>query len=393
MPANERAIPGIHHITAITADAQQNIDFYCGVLGLRLVKLTVNFDDPANYHLYYGDELGRPGTILTFFAWPGAYRGRVGPPQVTVTAFAVPATALDYWSARLQERGVDVRAPVERFGERVLSFADPDGLELELIGVAAPQGQPWAAGPIPAAQALRGFHSATIAEEGYEKTARLLTDVLAFHKTGRELNRFRYRAAPARAWLPWSICSVRRTHRTAASGRARSTTSHSVRPTTRSRRRGARRSCRAGLNVTPVMDRSYFHSIYYREPGGVLFEIATDNPGFTVDEPADRLGTGLKLPPWLEPHRAEIERARPPCACRRGGCRVAVFERPRAPRRSWQWRFLTGERCPGVNERLSSLGQDLPRVSHHFRNPHISFRQKLLTVRRNSAAEAVRPET
>src|SRR5882724_3665797 len=139
MTTPEKTIGGLHHVTAITADAQQNIDFYCGVLGLRLVKLTVNFDDPGSYHLYYGDELGRPGTILTFFAWPGAYRGRIGPPQVTVTAFAVPTDALDYWSKRLTEQGVKSQTAADRFGESTLSFADPDGMRLEIVGSANPK--------------------------------------------------------------------------------------------------------------------------------------------------------------------------------------------------------------------------------------------------------------
>src|SRR5688500_598967 len=136
-------IPGIHHVTAITADAQQNIDFYCGVLGLRLVKLTVNFDDPGSYHLYYGDELGRPGTIMTFFAWPGAPRGRIGPPQVTATALAVPQDALAFWSARLKEYKVIAELPVQRFGDAVLHFSDPDGLGLDIVAVAEPGGRPW----------------------------------------------------------------------------------------------------------------------------------------------------------------------------------------------------------------------------------------------------------
>src|ERR1700688_633304 len=137
MTTNEKSIHGIHHVTVITADAQKNIDFYCGVLGLRLVKLTVNFDDPASYHLYYGDELGRPGTILTFFAWAGAHRGRIGPPQVSVNAFAVPFRALDFWSQRLAQQSIELQPAVERFGQRVLGFADPDGLALELVGVGA----------------------------------------------------------------------------------------------------------------------------------------------------------------------------------------------------------------------------------------------------------------
>ena len=151
MTSSEKTIAGIHHVTAITADAQKNIDFYCGVLGIRLVKLTVNFDDSGSYHLYYGDELGRPGSILTFFAWPGAYRGRIGPPQVTVTAFAVPAGAINFWSDRLKEKGVETQAPVDRLGQQVLWFTDPDGMRLEIVGVMETSGQPWNAGPVPVA--------------------------------------------------------------------------------------------------------------------------------------------------------------------------------------------------------------------------------------------------
>src|SRR5438046_8216572 len=147
--ANEnKSTLGLHHVTAITADAQKNIDFYSGVLGLRLVKLTVNFDDPSSYHLYYGDELGRPGTIMTFFAWPGAHRGRVGPPQVTVTAFGVPSAALDFWAKTLEERNVKTETLSQRFGERILSFVDPDGMRLELVGEKQPSGQPWTKGKI-----------------------------------------------------------------------------------------------------------------------------------------------------------------------------------------------------------------------------------------------------
>src|SRR5450432_704439 len=195
MTTPEKTLPGLHHVTAITADAQKNIDFYCGVLGLRLVKLTVNFDDPGSYHLYYGDELGRPGTIMTFFAWAGAYRGKIGPPQVTVTAFAVPATAVDFWIERLKKLGVETQPIVNRFNERVIAFTDPDGMQLEIIGAAAPKSQPWPAGPVPVESAIRGFHSATISEEGYENTASLLTDVMGFTLIGSEENRFRYRAS------------------------------------------------------------------------------------------------------------------------------------------------------------------------------------------------------
>src|SRR5579862_6480965 len=160
MNITKQTLDGLHHVTAITADPQKNIDFYAGVLGLRLVKLTVNFDDPGSYHLYYGDELGRPGTIMTFFAWPGAQRGRIGLPQVTVTAFGVPAEAMDYWAKRLKEKSVMVQAGTDRFGERVLTFSDPDGMGLEIVGSSSPHGQAWAAGPVPVQYAIHGFHSA-----------------------------------------------------------------------------------------------------------------------------------------------------------------------------------------------------------------------------------------
>lgn len=312
MTANDKSIAGIHHVTAITADAQANIDFYCGVLGLRLVKLTVNFDDPGSYHLYYGDAMGRPGTILTFFAWPGASRGRIGPPQVGATAFAAPARAMDYWAGRLKEKSIKAQADVDRFGEKVLGFADPDGLGLEIVGVAEPMGQPWSGGPIPTEYAIHGFHSITILEEGYENTARLLTDVMGFEAVASERDRFRYCAGAGEGigsrvdlvCVPDARCGEL----------GAGVVHHVAFRTPDDRQQEAWREKIAGLrlNVSPVMDRVYFHSIYYREPGGVLFEIATDNPGFTVDEPTEDLGTKLKLPPWLEPHRAAIEAAVPP---------------------------------------------------------------------------------
>src|SRR4051812_23069768 len=177
MTSPKATISGIHHVTAITADAQKDVDFYCGVLGLRLVKLTVNFDDPGSYHLYYGDELGRPGTIMTFFAWPGAARSRVGPPQVTATAFAVPENSLDYWSSRLQPHNA---SSADRLGERAIRFTDPDGIALEIVAVSQPGGEAWGAGPIATQHAIRGFHSVTISEEGYESTAKALTDLMGF---------------------------------------------------------------------------------------------------------------------------------------------------------------------------------------------------------------------
>jgi glyoxalase family protein len=315
MTSQEKSIHGIHHVTAITADAQKNIDFCCGVLGLRLVKLTVNFDDPGSYHLYYGDELGRPGTIMTFFAWAGAYRGRIGPPQVTVTAFAVSMGAIDYWSKRLREKGVALQTVVERFGERVLGFVDPDGMRLEIVSAAEivePKGQPWAAGPVPVEQAIRGFHSVTISEEGYENTAKLLTDVMGFKSIGTEQNRFRYRASTGDGFAATvDLLCVPDAHH---GGMGAGVVHHIAFRTKDDEEQKAwhKEIAGKGFNISPVMDRTYFHSIYYREPGGVLFEIATNNPGFTADEPAEKLGTKLMLPPWLERDRAAIERAVPP---------------------------------------------------------------------------------
>lgn len=303
-------LPGIHHVTAITANAQANIDFYCGVLGQRLVKLTVNFDDPGSYHLYYGDELGRPGSIMTFFAWPGAPRGQVGPPQVTTTGYAVPADSLDFWEKWLNDHSVRADRGTTRFGESVLSFSDPDGMRLEVVATERPGGQAPRGGPVPPEHAIRGFHGVTLSEEGYEKTAKLLTDVMGFEAAGSEGNRFRYRASGDGFASVVDLLCV-------PSGRPGSmgagVVHHVAFRTPDDEGQAAWRAdiSRLGYNVSPVMDRSYFHSIYYREPGGVLFEIATDNPGFAADEPADRLGERLMLPPWLERRRAEIERLVP----------------------------------------------------------------------------------
>lgn len=304
-----RRIPGLHHVTAITADAQKNVDFYCGVLGLRLVKLTVNFDDPGSHHLYYGDEAGRPGTILTFFAWPGAPRGRIGPPQVTATSLAVPGDSLEFWEERLNEHQVEVQPAVSRFGEPVLSFADPDGLGLEIVATDQPYGQRPTGGPVAGEHAIRGFHAITVAEEGYEKTARLLTEVMGFRADGHEGNRFRYRAAGDGASVVDLVCvpDARR------GGLGAGVVHHVAFRTPDDEQQRAWRAelVRLGYNVSPVMDRRYFHSIYFREPGGVLFEIATDTPGFSTDEAIDALGTRLMLPPWLEPRRLELERLLP----------------------------------------------------------------------------------
>lgn len=309
---------GIHHVTAIAGDPQKNLDFYAGLLGLRLVKLTVNFDDPATYHFYYGDGAGNPGTILTFFPWPGASRGRPGTGQASSVAFAIRPASLGYWIERLVSRGVKYEGPARRFGEQALTLRDPDGLQVELV--AHEPAEAWATQPggiLPHEHDLRGFHSVTLWEEGYEQTAQLLTNELGFQATGDEQNVFRYRAARGAAagpGAPGTIVDVR-----CAPGFWRGSvavgTIHHV--AFRARDDAAQLALRGqlveqGLNVTPVLDRQYFHSVYFREPGGVLFEIATDPPGFTVDESLDELGTHLKLPPWLESVRGELERVLPP---------------------------------------------------------------------------------
>ena len=301
---------GIHHVTAITADAQRNIDFYCGVLGLRLVKVTVNFDDPRSYHLYYGDELGRPGTAMTFFVWPGGRVGRVGPPQATATAFAAPRDALGFWTERLRERG-GLFTRVERFGEGVIEFADADGLRLEIVGVDAYGGEPWRDGPIAPEHALRGFYGVTLSERDVEGTSRLLTNVMGFRAGGKEGKRFRYHGAARDEFA--SVVDVVAAPEEARGSMGAGAVHHvAFRTPNDAEQAGWReRIGRAGIGVTEVKDRNYFRSIYFHEPGGVLFEIATEAPGFTVDEPVDRLGTRLCLPEALEARRGEIEAALP----------------------------------------------------------------------------------
>jgi catechol 2,3-dioxygenase-like lactoylglutathione lyase family enzyme len=307
-----KEILGIHHITAIAGDVQPNIDFYTGLLGLRLIKVTVNFDDPGAYHLYYGDGVGSPGTILTFFAWPGAGRGRSGNSQVTGTSFAVPQGALLFWVTRLSAQGISATGPDERFGERVLAFEDRDGLRLELIETQATDAAlSWKGGNVPVEFAIRGFHSATLSETGYERTATLLTETMGFRLMGQEQNRFRYEIAQGGATRTVEVLCAP----AGKEGRVAVGTVHHIAWRTADdpqQLEWRKEVSRLGYNVSPVMDRVYFHSIYFREPGGILFEIATDKPGFTVDETLETLGSKLMLPPWLEAHRSQIEQALPP---------------------------------------------------------------------------------
>ncbi|HYW26146.1 MAG TPA: ring-cleaving dioxygenase [Terriglobales bacterium] len=301
---------GIHHVTAITGDAQRNVDFYVGLLGLRLVKKTVNFDDPTSYHLYYGDELGRPGSVMTFFVWPGAPRGRQGPGQVTTIAFSVPQGSLDWWATHLRAAGVPAGEAGSRLGDELLAFADPEGMLLELVAPARPDTRPaWTGGTVPAEQAIRGFHSVTLSLIGEEETARLLSGTLGFRPGPATAERARFETGDAAG-----VVDLRSLPDAPPGVTAAGTVHHVAWRTPDDATQLTWRDllAEAGFDVTPVLDRQYFHSIYFREPGGVLFEIATDVPGFTFDEPAAHLGTALRLPPRLEPLRSELEQRLPP---------------------------------------------------------------------------------
>jgi glyoxalase family protein len=304
-------VHGIHHITAIAGDPQSNLDFYTGVLGLRLVKVTVNYDDPYTYHLYYGDESGRPGTILTFFPWPGAPRGRPGTGQVTVTAFAVPDGSLGFWVDRLKAHKVEAAGPSRRFAEEVLALRDPDGLHLELVTGAGGEGSnPHPDGPIPGQYAIQRFRGVTVAVEGYERTAALLAATLGMREVGAAGNRFRYTVGEDSAQAVVDLLCLP----SGARGRVAVGTVHHIAwrtPDADAQRAWRAEIARFGYNVTPIIDRTYFQSIYFREPGGVLFEIATDLPGFAVDESPDHLGGRLILPPGLESTRADLAKALP----------------------------------------------------------------------------------
>jgi glyoxalase family protein len=311
----ERKIPGIHHVTAIAGDPEQNIDFYTRVLGLRLVKLTVNYDDPGTYHFYYGDSIGHPGSVLTFFPWPGAPKGRRGTGQATITSFAVPENSLQFWQDRLKENDVRFEEPSRRFKneEESITFYDNDGLKLELVassGDSAKNFVPWEKSPVPEKMAIRSFHGITLSEEGYERTASLLKDTMGFRLIQEEGERYRYETGKGGAgsyvdllcqpYLPIGEVLAGCVHHVAWRT-----------PNDEEQKDWRKDIVVAGLNPTPVINRVYFHSVYFREPGGVLFEIATDPPGFTADEPEAKLGTSLKLPPWLESSRKRIEQALP----------------------------------------------------------------------------------
>ncbi|MFC3196129.1 ring-cleaving dioxygenase [Parapedobacter deserti] len=308
----ENKILGIHHITAIAGDAKRNHDFYSRVLGLRLVKKTVNFDDPETYHFYFGNESGTPGTILTFFPWGNRVRqGRRGTQQVTEIGYAVPEGSLDFWKERLEANNMIYNNVSEKFGEQYLSFIDPDGLKLELtVPKKADTRTPWETAEVKTEHATRGFHHITITTSKHESTARILTDVFGYGLQEQEVNRFRFATdTVAHANIVDIVEAPGESIGLVAGGSV-----HHVAFRVQdepSLMHFREKVIAQGLNITEKIDRNYFYSLYFREPGGVLFEIATDNPGFATDESVAELGTGLKLPPQYEGYRNKIESVLP----------------------------------------------------------------------------------
>lgn len=305
-------ISGLHHVTAIASDPQRNLDFYAGVLGLRLVKRTVNFDDPGSYHFYFGDETGTPGTILTFFPWPNARRGKRGTGEVDATAFSIPRNAVGYWLERLKNHNVSASRVTERFGEEVIRFTDGDGMLVELI--ASDRGQearPWDGASVPVEQAIHGLHGVSASLDDVQDSATLLTDIFGYQLVGTEGNRSRY-AATGAPGLGRIIDLVETPDTPRAQSAAGSVHHIAFRAANDDDQLVWRKKLSSlGYGVSPVMDRTYFHSIYFREPGGILFEIATDAPGFTEDENVAELGTHLRIPSWMESSRSRIEEILP----------------------------------------------------------------------------------
>ncbi len=307
-------LTGLHHVTAIASDPQQNVDFYAGLLGLRLVKQTVNFDDPQSYHLYYGDGLGNPGTLLTFFAWPQGRRGRAGLGQATAAALAIGPNSLSFWRERLTAQGIRLGEPETRFGETVLAFLDPDGMRLELVPTADDRRTGWTHGSVPAEHSIKGIHAVTLPERNTEQTAALLTQTLGFRLAATEeigvTVAFRYALSEHPAAFADVVFAPNSVPGQIAVGSIHHVAWRT--PEDAQQSEWLQDLSQRGYGVSPVMDRDYFHSIYFREPGGILFEIATDPPGFAIDEAPEALGERLQLSPQYEPMRAQITAGLPP---------------------------------------------------------------------------------
>lgn len=298
-------INGLHHVTGLASDAQKNLNFYAGILGLRLVKKTINFDASEIYHLYFGNQEGSPGTIMTFFPYPNLPRGRKGKGQLTVTSFSISEQSIDYWIKRLTHFSIYHRSPQKRFNEIYIYFEDGDGTGLELVANSQDQRPPFTYGNIPLEHSIKGFYGITLQEECYEKTAGLLVGQLDHHLVEEKGNRFRYSASGKPGDYIDIVCAP-----DCLKGLPGSGIIHHVAfstPTDETQQEVRSKLIKAGLNLTPILNREYFHSIYFREPGGVLFEIATEPPGFSIDEPLQHLGESLKLPAWEEMNRAQIE--------------------------------------------------------------------------------------
>jgi len=310
-------IVGLHHVTATVDQAQPDLDFCLETLGMRLVKKTVNFDNHHVFHFYYGDERGTPGAIWTTFPYHGhgVRVGTKGAGQITVTSFSVPAGSLPYWRARLSDRGFTIAGGEPRFGDESLVVQDPSGLNIELVANAHDARAPWADTEIRVDAAIRGLHSVTLTVRSARETIAFLGELLGFEVAGERGDRTRLtvNGDAAGRWLeiveapdaPAAVNGLGTVHHVAVAIAV---------PAEQLRLR--EELIARGVKVTPVMDRQYFQSIYFREPGGVLIEVATQQPGFTVDEPLDSLGRDLKLPPWEEPQRADIERGLPAIAYR-----------------------------------------------------------------------------
>ena len=307
----ESRILGLHHITAIADNAKRNHEFYTKVLGLRMVKKTVNFDDPGTYHFYFGDETGTPGTILTFFPWEGIGQGRTGTGMATSIGYSVPKDSLEFWADRFKQFNIKYDEVTEKFGESCLSFRDPDGLNIDLIvSNDEDKRKPWETDDVKANVATKGFHNITLTLKNSEATAEILTDVLGYKLLKQEGNLYRFKTDAIENAAIVDILELP----DAAPGHNAAGTNHHVAFRVKDDNilmEYREKVLSKGLSITPKIDRDYFFSLYFREPGGVLFELATDNPGFTKDEPLNELGSHLKLPKQYEPARVEIEKGLP----------------------------------------------------------------------------------